>query len=86
MQVPTRQRNALDLIVWKNHERAKWLRWVRERDAVCARAPVPREHTVLGALWVRHLRRCIGLERSLRYCQWPSYTGRGKFTIPEHLL
>ena len=24
---PTRQRNALDLIVWKNHERAKWLRW-----------------------------------------------------------
>jgi len=26
-KVPTRQRNALDLIVWKNHERAKWLRW-----------------------------------------------------------
>ena len=52
MQVPTRQRNALDLIVWKNHERAKWLRWVRERDAVCARASVLRQHTVLGALWV----------------------------------
>jgi hypothetical protein len=27
VQVPTRHRNALDLIVWKNHERAKWLRW-----------------------------------------------------------
>jgi hypothetical protein len=26
-KVPTRQRNALDLIVWKNHERAKWLRY-----------------------------------------------------------
>ena len=24
---PPRERHALDLIVWKNHERAKWLRW-----------------------------------------------------------
>ena len=26
-RVLTRERRALDLIVWKNHERAKWLRW-----------------------------------------------------------